>query len=158
MKELKINHLAVWVTALIVQFVPPLWYSEVFFGIRWSELNELTAADFAEFNLPVGLLVNLLTCVIAAYAMAWLFTRLKVDTGFEGLKVALLIWVAFVFFEMLTQNLFSLRSLELTLIDQSVVLVKYEITGVILGLWSHYRIKDSATDWRTASSSQNISA
>ncbi|MEM6524762.1 MAG: DUF1761 domain-containing protein [Bacteroidota bacterium] len=139
MNKLRINHGAVWVSAFVVQFVPPLWYDAVFFGIRWSELNKLTEADFADYNLALGLGVNFIACVAAAYTMAFLFTKLHVNSGLKGLQYALLFWVGFIFLEITTQNMFSLRPFELTLIDESVVLIKYEITGVILGLWRKYQ-------------------
>ena len=136
MNSLRINHAAVWVAAFVVQFVPPLWYDAVFFGIRWSELNNLTEADFADYNMALGLGINFIACLAAAYTMAFLFTKIDVDTGLKGLQYALLFWAGFFFLEITTQNMFSLRPFELTLIDESVVLIKYEITGVILGLWT----------------------
>lgn len=142
MKTLKINHAAVWVAALVGQFVPPLWYDTVFFGIRWSELNELTAADFENYNIVLGLFISLIACLAAAYTMAFLFSRLNVNTGVKGLQYALLFWVGFIFLEMTTQNMFSLRAFELTVIDQSVVLIKYEIAGVILGVWKKYKAEE----------------
>ena len=140
MNKLRINHAAVWVSAFVVQFVPPVWYDAVFFGIRWSELNNLTESDFADYNLAFGLGINFIACVAAAYTMAFLFTKLNVNSGLKGLLYALLFWVGFIFLEITTQNMFSLRSFELTLIDESVVLIKYEITGVILGLWRKYQV------------------
>ena len=128
-----------WVAAFIVQFVPPIWYDTVFFGIRWSELNQLTESDFADYNLAMGLLVNFIACVVAAYTMAFLFTKLDVRSGLKGLQYGLLFWIGFIFLEITTQNMFSLRAFELTLIDESVVLIKYEITGIMLGLWRKYQ-------------------
>ncbi|MBV6647965.1 MAG: DUF1761 domain-containing protein [Cyclobacteriaceae bacterium] len=136
MNNLIINHKAVWLAALIVQFIPPLIYSEVFFGIRWSELNRVTEADFASFNMPLGLTASFLTGLIAAYAMSWLFARMNIDSGYKGLLAALIIWFAFGFGELFTINLFSLRNMQLTFIDESVVLIKYEVIGVILGSWT----------------------
>ena len=138
MKVLKINHAAVWVAALASQFVPPIWYDAVFFGIRWSELNQLTPADFENYNMVFGLAVNFMACLAASYTLAFLFSKLNVDSGLKGFQYALLLWIGLVFLEMTTQNMFSLRSFELTIIDQSVVLIKYEITGVILGTWKRY--------------------
>ena len=140
MNELRINHAAVWVAAFVVQFVPPIWYDTVFFGIRWSELNKLTEADFVDYNMAFGLGINFIACLAASYTMAFLFTKLNVNSGLKGLKYALLFWVGFIFLEITTQNMFSLRPFELTLIDESVVLIKYEITGIVLGLWRKYQV------------------
>ncbi len=138
MRELKINHTAVFVSALIAQFVPPLWYDKVFFGIRWMELNNFVEDDFANFDMVVGLLLAFATVLASAYMMAWIFQKANVESGLGGLKIALFIWLAFIFLEMTTQNFFSLRSFELTLIDQSAVLVQYQIIGITLGVWRKY--------------------
>ncbi|ELR72810.1 hypothetical protein C900_00771 [Fulvivirga imtechensis AK7] len=137
-KKLRINHAAVWVAAVLAQFVPPLIYSELFFGIRWAELNKITEDDFQSFDMATGLILALAAAVVTIYVMAWLFTKIKVESGLEGLKIALLIWLAFVFVEVGIQNHFSLRPFELTLIDEVVVLVRYEIAGVLLGVWRKY--------------------
>lgn len=135
---LRINHAAVWVAALLAQAVAPLIYSEVFFGIRWVELNELTEADFSKVDMGIGLSLSFISSLAAAYMLAWLFKRMHVTSAVEGLKIALLIWLAFIFLEITTQNYFSVRSFELTLIDESVVLIKYEIAGILLGDWKKY--------------------
>ncbi|WP_185156255.1 DUF1761 domain-containing protein [Fulvivirga kasyanovii] len=135
---LRINHAAVWVAALLAQAVAPLIYSEVFFGIRWVELNELTEADFSKVDMGIGLSLSFISSLAAAYMLAWLFKRMHVTSAVEGLKIALLIWLAFIFLEITTQNYFSVRSFELTLIDESVVLIKYEIAGILLGGWKKY--------------------
>lgn len=138
MKTLKINHTAVWVTALIVQVLPPLWYSEVFLGITWANLNALKPEDFENFNMLPGLAVALVSAVALGYALAWVFTKMNVETALKGLQVALIFWVAFLFMEVTTQNMFTLRPFELTLIDEGVVLVKYQIFGIVLGAWRKY--------------------
>lgn len=135
---LRINHVAVWVAALLAQAVAPLIYSEVFFGIRWVELNELTEADFSKVDMGVGLSLSFISSLAAAYMLAWLFKRMHITSALEGLKIALLVWLAFIFLEITTQNYFSVRSFELTLIDESVVLIKYEIAGILLGGWKKY--------------------
>lgn len=137
-QKLRINHAAVWVAAVLAQMVPPLIYSEVFFGIRWAELNQLTETDFESFDMATGLALAFAGTVVTFYVMAWLFTKINVVSGPGGLKVALLVWLAFVFVEVGVQNHFSLRPVELTLIDEVVVLVKYEIAGVLLGVWRKY--------------------
>ena len=139
MKQLKINHAAVWVAAVLSQFVPPIWYDYAFFGIRWMELNKFKEEDFSDYNMAMGLTVAFVASVVAAYTMAWLFTRLDVRSGVQGMKYALMIWAGLLFLEVTTQNMFSLRPFELTLIDESVVLIKYEIIGVLLGVWKKYK-------------------
>ena len=137
MKKQKINHLAVWILIILVQAFPVIWYDTVFFGIRWMELNNLTAADFEDFGNE-GFVVAFVAATALVYALAWLFLRLLVSTGVEGVKVVFVLWLALIFLELTTQNMFTLRPFELTLIDQGVVLVKYECIGITLGAWKKY--------------------
>lgn len=139
MKQLKINHAAVWVSTIIAQFIPPLWYDYAFFGIRWMELNNFKEEDFATYDMAVGLSLAFVAMLAAAYVIAWLFTKIDVRTGVDGMKYALIFWLGFRFLEVATQNMFTLRPFELTLIDESVVLIQYEIMGVLLGVWKKYK-------------------
>ncbi len=134
MKTIKFNHIAIWVASVLVQVLPPLWYDKLFFGIRWSELNQLTAEDFASFS-PLNFIWAFVSAVFLAYLLAWLFQVLNIDNTFKALQVAFLFWFTFLFLEIATQNAFSLRAFELTLIDQLLVLIKYEIITLIIMVW-----------------------
>ncbi|HNP18320.1 MAG TPA: DUF1761 domain-containing protein [Fulvivirga sp.] len=138
MKKLIINHYAVFAATIVTQLVRPLWYDYAFFGLRWMELNKLKEEDFAHFNMAIGLGVAFLSGLLATYAMAWLFTKLNVDTGLKGMKYAFAIWICFRLFEVTTQNYFSLRPFDLTIMDETAVLMQYQIIGVLLGIWRKY--------------------
>ena len=122
---------------VLVQTFPVVWYDTVFFGIRWMELNNLTAADFENFGAE-GFIVAFIAAVVLVYAMAWLFVRLRIATGLEGVKIVFVLWFGLIFMELTTQNMFTLRPFELTLIDQGVVLIKYQCIGITLGAWTKY--------------------
>ncbi len=134
MKTIKINHIAVWVASCIVQVLPPLWYDKLFFGIRWSELNNVTEEDFASFS-PLNFLWAFASALFLAYMLAWLFQTLEVKNTVNALKLTFIFWFVFLFLEIATQNAFSLRPFELTLIDELLVLIKYEIITLILMIW-----------------------
>lgn len=137
MKIQRINHVAVWILVVIIQIIPMLWYDQLFFGIRWMELNNFTIDDFANFGW-FGYVIAILNAAAFCYFMAWLFIRLRVDTAIEGLKMAFLLWFCLVFMQVTTQNFFTLRPFELTLIDELLVLVEYEMVGVVLVLLRKY--------------------
>lgn len=139
MKYLKINHAAVWVSIIVAQLIRPLWYDYVFFGIRWMELNEFVEEDFTSFSLPVGLIVALASGIAGAYGLAWFYTKLNVTSAVEGMKYAFIIWLCFRFLEVTTQNYFSLRPFELTILDETAVLMQYQIFGTIIGGWRKYK-------------------
>ena len=134
MQSQKINHAAVWVASILVQFLPPLWYDTVFFGIRWAELNQLSEKDFTDFS-PLNYIWPLISAVAVAYMLAWLFKSLNVNSTVKGLQLAFFFWLCFLFLELATQNVFTLRPFELTLIDEIIVLIKYEVITLVLTLW-----------------------
>lgn len=134
MNNQKINHLAVWVLAIIVQPLPMLWYDNLLFGIRWRELNNLTEADFANFS-PLNFIWAIASAVILGYILAYLYKRMNITKAVDALKIAALLWFGLLFLELGTQNAFTLRVFELTLLDTLIVFFKYEIIAIGIVLW-----------------------
>ncbi len=134
MNNQKINHLAVWVLAILVQPLPMIWYDNVLFGIRWRELNNLTETDFSDFS-PLNFLWAIAAAVILGYILAYLYQKMNITKAVDGLKIAALLWFGLLFLELGTQNAFTLRAFELTLLDTLIVLFKYEIMAVGIVLW-----------------------
>ena len=144
MNTQKINHLAIWILAMLVQPLPMLWYDNLLFGIRWSELNNLTEADFETFN-PLNFLWAIFSAVALGYILAYLFKALNVTKAVDGLKWAAILWFGLLFLELATQNAFTLRSFELTLLDTLIVLFKYQIIAIGIVLWKKKDKKELAT-------------
>ena len=134
MEKPKINHLAIWVLAILVQPLPMLWYNNIMFGIRWMELNGLKEEDFVDAS-PLNFLWAIAAAVTMGYLFAHLFRAMKVEKAVDGLKWAFLMWFVLLFLELGTQNAFTLRSFEITLLDTIIVLFKYEIIAVGIVLW-----------------------
>lgn len=134
MDKPRINHLAIWILALVVQPLPMLWYDNMLFGIRWSELNNLTEADFETFS-PLNFLWAIFSAAALGYILAVLFRELNITKAVDGLKWAAILWFGLLFLELATQNAFTLRSFELTLLDTLIVLIKYEIMAIGIVLW-----------------------
>lgn len=134
MNNQKINHLAIWVLAILVQPLPMIWYDNILFGIRWRELNNLTEADFADFH-PANFTWAIVSAVVLGYILAYLYRKMNITKAVDALKIAALLWFGLLFLELGTQNAFTLRALELTLLDTIVVLFKYEIMAIGIVLW-----------------------
>lgn len=134
MNNQKINHLAIWILAILVQPLPMLWYNNIFFGIRWMELNKLVEEDFADASM-LNLLWAFAAAVAMGYIMAYMFRAMNVTKAVDGLKWAFVLWFGLLFLELSTQNAFTLRPFELTLLDSIIVLFKYEIIAVGVILW-----------------------
>ncbi|CAM2065286.1 DUF1761 domain-containing protein [Sulfidibacter corallicola] len=135
METLAINHAAVWVLVVVHQLVPPLWYSNLLFAKPWMKLQGLKAEDFSSTN-PVIYLVPLGMAVLTCYATAWLFRELSIDSAAKGAMMGALFALAFVFADVVSKDMFSLRPLQLTLINQGLNLVLLVITGAVLGAWT----------------------
>ncbi len=137
MKELTINHLAVWLIVVIGQLIPALWYG--LFSESWMAYNELTM-DYIEANQRVTpYIASIVSSVIFAYVLAWVFKQMRVESALNGLAIGLLMGFAFTHLPLLIQNLFSFRPYGLSWIDGGVNLVIWGVAGAILGGWRKYR-------------------
>lgn len=139
MKELKINHLAVLVSVVMLFVLGFLWYGPIF-GDQWMGMVGLDL-DKIEANPPgAGVWVtNVISAVVSMYALAWLFTRLNVQSAMDGAKYALIIGVAFVLLSTMTGNMFAQRPYGLAWITGGNTTVGLVIGGIILGAWRKYK-------------------
>ena len=134
MNQYKLNHMAIWVVAILHQLVAAAWYSPVLFSAQWIEATGLKEENFTNAS-SLPFVISFVGAVVLCYGVAWLFARLHVQTASKGLQYALLFWVSFLFFELLTFNSFELRSYTLSFIDAGKSLVTFSLTGIILGAW-----------------------
>ena len=132
MKDLKINHLAAVVAIVLHQLIPMGWYT--IFQEKWMALTEITQAE-AESGGASPYIISLICAAITVYGMAYLFTKLPIDSALKGVQTAALFWLAFVFAQIMIQNTFSMRSMELTFIDQGNTFLTFIVTGALLGGW-----------------------
>ncbi len=139
MKELKINHLAVLVSVVLLFVLGFLWYGPIF-GEQWMGMVGLDQAKI-EANPPgAGIWVtNVISAVVSMYALAWLFTRLNVQSAMDGAKYALIIGVAFVLLSTMTSNMFAQRPYGLAWITAGNTTVGFVIGGIVLGAWRKYK-------------------
>lgn len=136
MKNLKTNYLAVVVCVVLAQVIPVIWYTV--FIEQWMAANKLTM-EFVEKNASATpYIVSIVHTTILTLVMAWLFRRMWVISGIDGLKVGLAIGFAFVLMEHMTVNMFSHRPYYLTWIDGGCTFIIIPIIGFILGAWRKY--------------------
>jgi hypothetical protein len=138
MKELKINHLAVWVSVIMLFVLGFLWYGPIF-GEPWMGMVGLDQAK-VEANPPgAGIwITNIVSAVASMYALAWLFTKLNVQSALDGAKYALIISVAFILLSTMTSNMFAQYPYGLAWITAGFSTVGNTIGGIILGAWRKY--------------------
>jgi hypothetical protein len=136
MRKQSVNLWAVLVCVVIGQIIPALWYN--FFSEQWIALNGFNKQQLEAATSPVPYLASIVSTSFMAYSIAWVFTKIPIKSGFTGFLVGLLFGIVFILFETIVKDMFSMRPLELSLIDGGVSVIVYSITGFILGFWRKY--------------------
>jgi len=135
MKTLKINHLAAVVCIVASQVIPVLWYA--IFANEWMAMSNLTAEQ-AQAGGSMPYIVSVLSSAIMVYVMAWIYTKIPVESAQNGLTTGALLGLAFGLLSIVVQNMFQMKPLALGLINGGHVFVVYVVTGLILGAWRKY--------------------
>ena len=135
MKDLNINHAAVWVSVVVLSILGFLWYGPIF-GESWMGMVGLTM-EAAEANPPgAGTWVtNFIATIIPVYVMAYLYSKLGVSSLVEGAIWGLIIGFSFVHLSDMTGNMFAQRPYGLAWITGGYSMVSLAIAGAILGAW-----------------------
>ena len=136
MRKQSVNLWAVLVCVVIGQIIPALWY--YIFSEEWTALNGLANQPMPSATSPVPYLSSIVSTSFMAYTVAWVFTKIPIKSGYIGFLMGLLFGTVFVLFETVVKDMFSMRPLELSLIDGGVSVVVYSVTGFILGAWRKY--------------------
>jgi hypothetical protein len=135
-----INHLAVWIASAMYFVIGGMWYAPFLFGKKWMALNRFSEADRAA-NLKASggmgafLGVSFAGGVISIFALACLLSAARITTSVGAALAGLLAGIAFVLVHTTVNNLFSLRSFKLTLIDAGYAVIAFTISGAIFGAW-----------------------
>lgn len=137
-QKLKINHLAVWLCVILLFVLGFLWYGPLF-GDQWMDMVGLVKAE-VEANPPgAGIWIsNVISTVIPLYVLAWLFLKLNVSSGLQGLLYGFLISFSFVFLSKLTGDMFAQNPYALSWITGGFDMVSLSLSGFILGAWRKY--------------------
>lgn len=138
MKDLTINHAAVWVGVVLLSVLGFLWYGPLF-GEPWMSMVGLDP-DMVEANPPgVGIwITNLIATIVPMYALAWIYTKIPVESALQGALIGLLIAFSFIFLSRMTSNLFAQAPYALTWITGGFDLVGLTVAGALLGAWRKY--------------------
>ena len=133
MKELKINHGAVWVIVVLGQAIPMLWYG--IFAEQWMNLNDLTEED-AMSGGSTPYIVSIITAIAFGYMLAWVFVRMNVKTWTDGLKTGFIMGFPIAILGTMTMYLFSMQPYALSWIDGGQNLIIWSVSGALLGGWT----------------------
>ena len=138
MENLKINYAAVAVIVILLHVLGFLWYGPIL-GDKWMALVGLDAA-VVEANPPGAYIwiSNFIATVIPVVVLAWLFTKLGVESAVQGALYGLILAFSFNFLARMTSNLFAQAPYELSWITGGFDMVAMTLTGLILGAWRKY--------------------
>jgi hypothetical protein len=135
MKTLKINYLAVLVIVILAQIIPMGWYTA--FQEKWMAYNNITMEMGEEAGIT-PYIASLVYAAFLAWALAWLFKRMKVESAMDGLKSALILGFPATILSNIMINLFSMRPYGLSWIDGGCGLIIFAVAGLVLGGWRKY--------------------
>ncbi len=139
MENLKINHGAIWVGVVVLFALGFVWYGPLF-GEQWMEFVGLTMADAENMDGAMGIWIsNVVSSVASMYLLAWLFSKIGINTGFKGALLGLVIAFVLIFLTTMVNNMFAQAPYGLAWIIGGFSMVGFTINGFILGAWTKKR-------------------
>jgi hypothetical protein len=134
MENIYINHIAVFVCALMSLVVGAVWWSPVLFAKAWQKENGLTDEQLAGANMLKTFGLTFLLAWIMSYNLAF-FLGAPGTTWQWGVAAGLLTGIGWVATMFIVIALFEQRSLKYILINCGYVTVYFALIGFILGIW-----------------------
>jgi hypothetical protein len=129
----RFNHLAVLLVVVLQQIVGYFWYSPYLFQTSWL------AATGGKEAVQAGAATPYIVAVVASIAFAYfyllLLEELQIHTVIRSLKLAFMIWLAFLLPLIATHYLFLGYSWNLIFINSGMVLVNTMLVGYTLSAW-----------------------
>lgn len=130
-----INHLVVWILAIVYFLLNWVWYAPFAFGNVWLNLHAKTATDIENTHSAGAYVIAFVAAVVINYVLAILISKVNPETPFCGLKLGLLCWFAFVFMEYASISVFSAFETNpwpLICIDMGRPLIGFAISSYVL--------------------------
>jgi hypothetical protein len=134
MENIHINHLAVFVCALMSLVLGAVWWSPILFAKSWQRENGLTDEQLARANPLKNFGLAFLLAYIISYNLAFFLGAPGTDWKW-GIIAGLLAGVGWVVTTFIIIALFEMRSLKYILINCGYITVYFAVIGFILGAW-----------------------
>ncbi len=129
----RINHMAVWVAAIVFFGWGSLWYG-LLFANQWMAAQGKSAADYAP--VPTMFLWSFILGLILSYATAISLTRHPEDQNVsQGISFALFMGIALYATQTLNHVIYENIPMSLWLIDTVYTVIGFAIVGAIIGAW-----------------------
>ena len=134
MENFYINHLAVFVCALMSLVLGALWYSPVLFFRAWQKETGLSDEEVARANPIKTYSLTLFLAWIISYNLAFFLGDSKTNWRW-GLAAGLLAGVGWASTMFVIISLFEQRSFKYMLINCGYITVYFMLIGFVLGIW-----------------------
>ncbi|MEL7119165.1 MAG: DUF1761 domain-containing protein [Bacteroidota bacterium] len=134
MESIYINHLAVFVCAVINLAVGALWYSPPMFYNAWKKENGLTDADFEKTNMGKLYGISFILALIMSYNMAFFLGDSSTDWTW-GMSAGFFTGFGFCAMIFTAIALFEKKSWRYILINSGYIIFYFTLIGFILGIW-----------------------
>jgi hypothetical protein len=134
-----VNYLAVLVSGVVLFMLGGLWYSPVLFAKKWMALMGLTEAEIkaagAKEQMPLRYVAVFFCALITSLALAIVMNHFPPYTALHGALIGGFCWFGFAGATSFGTALFSMKPLQLWLINSGYNLASFVIAGVILAVW-----------------------
>ena len=135
METITLNFLAVLVAGVVYMILGALWYSPVLFGNSWMKNIGKTKEQVTADASPINYLIALILSFIAAYGIARIMVWSGEKSIGNGIMIAIVVGVCFVFTSMGVNDTFENRPRSLMAMNILYHLVGFVIMGIIIGAW-----------------------
>jgi len=134
MENLYINHIAVFVSAVMSLVIGGLWFSPILFQKVWQREAGISDEQMAKLNPLKTFGLTLLLAWIASYNLAG-FLSAPGTTWKFGLAAGSAVGIGWVATQFIVISLFEQRSWKYMAINCGYVTVYFALIGFILGIW-----------------------
>jgi len=134
MEKPYINHLAVFVCALLSLVIGGLWYSPLLFFKVWQKEAGLSDEQIARANPLKTYSLTLFLAWIISYNLAFFLGDSKTNWQW-GLVAGLLAGVGWASTMFVIVSLFEQRSFKYLLINCGYITIHFALIGFVLGIW-----------------------
>lgn len=137
-RKVRLNWLAVLVSALVYFAVDAVWFSVLL--KEWLAGNRLTLDQLQElgkqgYGQLVAYLVAFVGALVIAVVIAWLTQISGRQTIVRGVMIAIVCWVGFVLTTFAMEQFFEARTIQSLLINTGASLIGMVLAGAIMGGW-----------------------
>ena len=137
---MRVNLLAVLVSAISTMVVGFVWYSPILFAKPWMremgyDPNDKAKTQEMKKSAGPAYAGSFIASLVAAFILAKVIGLRPLDGALYGMKIGLGVWLGFVATVQLTGALFMKNSVKLFAINTGYQLVCYVAMGAILAVW-----------------------